>query len=522
MASWVLLLLPTLTISIFPLLALFGEAFTAPMVPGAASDIAWGTLTLTLVMCLGAAVCATALGVFTGSLLGCADWPGRRSLRLLLVLPVLIPPYLHAIAWTNLLRAHGPAAQFFFTTAGLDPAMLAEAIHTVPGAIFIFTLAYFPLTMLMTEKTMQLVPPTLSDVARVYGASTWQTWRWAIWPHIRPAATTSALIVFLLTGSELGVPTILKVRVFNFEVFTQLSAFNNFHSAVFLCTPLLLAGVALVFGEYQIGGQPHWQTPDIDYLAPRRLTFRNSWPLAAPLFFFATFSVIVPLSSFGSAFDHNSAGKMAVLAIRPILNTYSYALVASLSCMTVSFLLVASLPRAAGVRRRLTDILLVAAFAVPGTIMAFALLRQFDHAPYTQFLTPPVLVVAALFARFQIVPFRALSQSLAQIPAELFETAVIEGAGPAQVFRHVMSPVLCGPALLVTVVLFLLTFNELGSTILLYPPGGETLPIALYSIEANSPRAYVACLSLITPVTLLAPFALISLAGALTRNTWRG
>lgn len=226
-ACWLLLLSPALAFSIVPLIALFGDA-AAESVRGrhALAGIAWDTLTTTTVMCGGAAIGATAVGIFAGSLLGHAEWRGRSMVRLLLILPLLVPPYLHAIAWTNLLRANGPVARAF-NTAGLPEEQLTNFIYSLGGAVFIYTLAYFPLAMIMTERALYAIPRSLVEAATVYGATRLQVWRHAIWPHIRPAAATSGLVIVLLTNSELGVPTILSVRAFNFEVLTQLSAFND-------------------------------------------------------------------------------------------------------------------------------------------------------------------------------------------------------------------------------------------------------------------------------------------------------
>ena len=47
--------------------------------------------------------------------------------------------------------------------------------------------------------------------------------------------------------------------------------------------------------------------------------------------------------------------------------------------------------------------------------------------------------------------------------------------------------------------------GELGTTILVYPPGHETLPITLFTIMANSPTDIVSALSIIIVVMTLLP-----------------
>jgi ABC-type Fe3+ transport system permease subunit len=56
---------------------------------------------------------------------------------------------------------------------------------------------------------------------------------------------------------------------------------------------------------------------------------------------------------------------------------------------------------------------------------------------------------------------------------------------------------------------FILAASEIGSTILLYAPGKETLLIALFSVEANSPRAQAASLAAIQLVLTALPAGVI-------------
>ena len=60
-------------------------------------------------------------------------------------------------------------------------------------------------------------------------------------------------------------------------------------------------------------------------------------------------------------------------------------------------------------------------------------------------------------------------------------------------------------------VAFVLAVGEIGATIPLYPPGGETLPIALHGIEANSPHAYLSAMTIPQPIVLAAPLGVIAL-----------
>ena len=114
--------------------------------------------------------------------------------------------------------------------------------------------------------------------------------------------------------------------------------------------------------------------------------------------------------------------------------------------------------------------------------------------------------------------------SYAQVPDEFLEAAKVEGATGIETLRFVVFPLLRVPLLVAFLIVFVLSVGEIGSTIMLYPPGGETLPIALYSIEANSPRSYVAAMALYEVLLCVTPFFGLLIAYGVfrsARTAWR-
>ena len=143
------------------------------------------------------------------------------------------------------------------------------------------------------------------------------------------------------------------------------------------------------------------------------------------------------------------------------------------------------------------------------------MLSIFGSAEMSAWLRPATLVVLALVLRFLIVGYHIVAGGLARIPDDLLDSAALCGAGPWQRFRYVTLPMLRLPLLSTFAGVFVLASAEIGSTILLYPPGGETLLIAFLSIEANSPRAHVGALTLLQllPVIFIFGLGVTVLAG---------
>ncbi len=472
----------------------------------------WTMLGRTVALSLSATALATLLGSVTGYCLGATSWYGKTAARTLLILPLAIPPYFHAIAWTTLLRPRGYLSLSLAALLGVSPSAVSETVYSFCGAAVILALAYFPITMLFCEKSLALASPSLSEAARVFGANSWQTFRAVRWPFIRPALASSAMVTFLLASAELGVPTILKVRVFNFEVFTRLGAFNDVRSATLLTIPLVSVGALVVLSERRFTIGRLFQADAQDIQPPARATRKQA---AANRTVFACAAIVFLVIPFGAVLadgcNAEAMTNMWALGWRPAINTLRYAVPASVLITILAFAL-AWINRNAKTRRTAwTDWLLIVGFAVPGTILALALLALYDQPPVSPWVTPATLVIAALVVRYAIVGYRIVATAVAHVPGELIEAPALDGASPLRILWHVLVPLTRMALLASLAVTFVLAVGEIGATILLYPPGGETLPIALYSIEANSPHAYVSAMTILQILVLAVPLGIIAL-----------
>jgi iron(III) transport system permease protein len=112
----------------------------------------------------GTAVLATLIGAPLGFLLARAEIPAKNSFRLLLGVPLVIPPYILALAWTYLGGANGLVTRFF----GDD--LLATWTYSLSGAILVLAVAFYPLAMLATEAAARRVDGHLEEAALLVAA----------------------------------------------------------------------------------------------------------------------------------------------------------------------------------------------------------------------------------------------------------------------------------------------------------------------------------------------------------------
>ena len=91
---------------------------------------------------LGATILSLAIGVPLAFLSAKTNLWGRKIVGVVYFIPLLIPPYIHAIVWTHLLSKNGLFNQGIVWLFALEQAPFD--IYGLAGAVFVMTLAFFP------------------------------------------------------------------------------------------------------------------------------------------------------------------------------------------------------------------------------------------------------------------------------------------------------------------------------------------------------------------------------------------
>src|SRR3990172_4308428 len=119
----------------------------------------------------------------------------------------------------------------------LSPESVSDFIYSIYGTSFILSINLFPVVMLVTEYALKCVNPRMEESGLVVG-SAFQVFRQITLPLIAPAILSGMMIVFVLSLSEFGVPSLLQINVLTTQIFTQFSAFYNEKAATAIAFPL--------------------------------------------------------------------------------------------------------------------------------------------------------------------------------------------------------------------------------------------------------------------------------------------
>jgi iron(III) transport system permease protein len=466
-----------------------------------------------VVMSAGAALLATALGAPLGFYLARGSARLRSALRLALIAPLLLPPYVIALAWTYL----GGGAGLLARTVGRD--LVSGWTYSTAGAAVVLGLIYYPIPMLACETAVRRIDPALEEAALLI-ASPFRVLRAITLRLAAPSLVGSALVVFVLAISDFGVPALLRVRVFTTEIFTAFAALYDFGRATLLAVPLLVivAAVTLVatmlMGERTVVGRRH--------SSKRPLPIPQQWrvPLRMVCVAALIIALALPLAVLGlEAMAATSIWPTIVGSGTAVANSLGLSAVSASGIVFVAVWLGYARARASGGAVRLADTTFLLAFAVPSTVVGVGLVLLWNRQGVLGAVYgTEAMVVLAHVSRFLPLATVFAAVILRQVPVSHEEASAVSGAGWLRTMARVVLPQIAWGLAAVWAVTFVLAFGELGASVVVAPPGDSTLPIRIYTLIANTPSAHVAALALMQALVVFCPLAAIGAVLSLRRS----
>jgi iron(III) transport system permease protein len=130
--------------------------------------------------------------------------------------------------------------------------------------------------------------------------------------------------------------------------------------------------------------------------------------------------------------------------------------------------------------RWIVDNLAFMPLVVPGLVLGVALLTVYLRIKFLPIYGTLWILFIAYLTRYMPYGMRYASTSMFQIGRELEESAQMSGAGWFQSFRRIVLPLLVPGFVAGWIYIFVVSFRELGSSVLLYSPGREVLSIAIW------------------------------------------
>lgn len=481
-----------------------------------------GAFVNTLVISLGAAGFALALGAPLSLLLFRTDLPFRRAFAGLFTLPSAIPAFIWGMGWILLASPRAGYLNRVLGEGALD-------IYGPVGIAFVEGLAGLPLVLLAGAAALQRVDPALEEAARVCGASPVRALLAATVPLTLPSLLSGAVMVFLTAASSFGVPYILGIsatpptRVLTTRIYelVLLGGEGSLGRSVVLATGLLLLTPLALWITWALGRSGRVRLSAGKGVSPRLFPLgRARIPVTVAVGAVCVLLVLLPLGalaltsiqrSFGAKLTWESLTLQRWSGVLFDARTVQ-AMGRSLLLAAGAGLLVCGFGLASAVLQRHfrrvgagLEALAVWPYAVPGTVLAIALLIVFSRdlrfilfnriAFVLALAHTPWLLLVAYAGKYLALGTRNSSEALAQVDPSLAEAARVSGASPLRAFIDAPLPLL-RPALFAAFVLaFLACATEITMSVLLVPAGSQVLGTLLFELQSYADPAAAAVLA---------------------------
>ncbi|MCK6429731.1 MAG: ABC transporter permease subunit, partial [Burkholderiaceae bacterium] len=188
----------------------------------------------------------TVLGTTSAWLVAALEFPGRRFFEWAMLLPLAMPGYIVAYAYTDFLQFSGPVQTWLRETFGWQRGdYWFPEIRSLVGAAFVFTVVLYPYVYLLARTAFLARTASMIDAARSLGLSPLSTWLRVNLPLARPAVAAGALLALMETIADYGAASYFGLQTFTTSIYRAWFALGDRLAASQLAAVLLLVVVVV-------------------------------------------------------------------------------------------------------------------------------------------------------------------------------------------------------------------------------------------------------------------------------------
>lgn len=472
------------------------------------------------------AMLAVVYGSVLACLIGLTDVRARGPFIFLILLPMMIPPHVTAIAW---IQALGPGSALLHWV-GLAPEIgSTHPLYSREGIIVLLALQHGPLVFLVMRAALRSLPGELSDASRVFGANIWLMLRRVALPLLLPNLVAAFALAFVSALGNFGIQALLGIparyTTLPVLIWRRMSSFGPDMLTNVAMISILVGIMAIVAVGLQVWLQRRARVHLVG-MAQQTLVFRlgAARPVVEGLLLLLIGGVLVlpVLSLITTALSPTYGVRLSFetltfenfrevlfvqsVTLRAFMNSTLVAglaaLLLALYAVTLGFFEARPVPhhrRVAGFISGLADI----SYALPGLVISVACILAFIR-PVPLFnlsiYNTLAIILVAYLAVFLSIAMKPVSAAYAQIDPSLDDAARVAGAGFGRRLRRIFMPMVAPAAASGAILVFLTAYNEVTVSALLWSTGNETIGTTIFNYEDGGYTTLASAMSVVTVV----------------------
>ncbi|WP_244971417.1 ABC transporter permease [Paramicrobacterium chengjingii] len=501
-----------------------------------------GAAVNSLIVGVGSSLLALAVGAFLAFVAARTNAPARRFLYFVGLVPMFLPSYVGALAWSLLA---GPNAGLLNILArDLGVPAIAD-IFNITGLIFVLGIYYAPYAFLLIHSSLSLMNPDLEEAARVHGSSPRTVLRKITFPLSLPAILGAAILIFTLTVENFPVAQIVgnagrvdTLPTYIYRLMNAAPARGNEAAAVAIALVVIVLIVTAIQRRIvskrtytTVSGKGLRLTPvnlgwfRIPALVIGCVYFVLSTVLPMLALLFVTIHESPYVNTVLGAFSSDALGLGAFIealsndvVLRATVNSVVVAIAAALIGTLLSFIVSYLVNRTTLPGRNGLGYISMLPLAVPSIVLGLGLLWTWLMLPLPVYGTLLVLIIAFIAAQMP-QGYQGASSSILQIHRDLEDSAVMHGAGRIRAIWKVTVPLLRVPLTSTFLLLLMLSMRELTVPLFLFTTDTRLISIVIFDDFENGILQRSAATSLLYCVVIFVLAYIARRFGADPRNT---
>jgi iron(III) transport system permease protein len=518
-----------------PMVWLVASVFATTTTTLTLPPAAWRAIATTVALSLLSASMSVLLGAPLSVMLQRTDVAGRRFASAVWIAPLVLPPYILAMACRALWAPRvGLMSRVLHVDVGIDSFF---------GIACVLAIAHAPWVMLQVNAALAAVDGSSEEAAVLCGASRLRAFVDVPLRLSLPALASSFGLCVVGTASSYGVPLLLGQKSsppIDVVAVRVVQAWQSGNDAA--RTEAMLLSIALALFSFAVFAAPaaiarRRFTPSVTTTgkgtraAPMALLSLRA-PASALLWMLTAACVLLPFTALvmlGVTLRAGDAPSFDNVGVAPLLDAWRRSdVVSSLwtslwtAALAAFFCAACAAALSTSVRSSSTSLrppavvrawsfVAETVYATPGTIVAIAVLVTCAHGIEVVFLnrvsmslllaqTPWLLVFAYAWKHLALAVRSVVSQRQ-QIDDSLVDAALLAGASRARGFIDVILPLLRPALSSAAIAVFLASVLELTMSVLLQSPGGTGLGVVVFSMnDYGSPQQAAALASSVVVV----------------------
>jgi iron(III) transport system permease protein len=446
---------------------------------------------------LASVVLSALVGVPLAFLFARRDFPGRRVLGALAAMPVLLPPLVGTISFMFLYGESG-----FFTRGVQTLLGMQHAPWRLTGAwavLLVHAYTMYVYFYLFTSAGLARLDAGYAEAAAALGAGRWTTlWRVTL-PMLAPALGGAALLVFMTSMASFSAPYVFGggFRVLTTQLYN--SKLNGEDGLVAVeAVVLAIASLLFLVLLQRYESRREYTGAGKGLGAGRRESGGRTWLIALTATVFVGFLLLPHLTVLLVSFVPEGTWTIQALPpvysgenyarifrdpqrLVPVLNSLRMATVATVANVAFAYAAAWLLSRRRIRGKALIGALVALPWALPGTVLAIALVYTFNvHQPLAgRFVWVGTFAILPLAYFIRNIPLvtRAALASFRQLDPSLEEAAASLGAGRWTTARRVVLPLVLPGLMAGALLAFVTALGEFVASVLLYT--NRTRPISV-------------------------------------------